>query len=87
MKLVTFLLGLLFNLGDGGDKFLRNVSRLSMVYTALYSKDRTLHNYRCVKLISYHVILLKHSVTCVAPLINVGSLIPYIDLLDHDVSL
>jgi hypothetical protein len=38
---------LLFDPKDGGDMFLRNVRRHSPNYTALYPKDRTLHNHRC----------------------------------------
>jgi hypothetical protein len=33
-----FLLGLLFDLEDGGDMFLRNVGSFSTDYTALYPK-------------------------------------------------
>jgi hypothetical protein len=33
---LVFLLGLLFDSGDGGDMFLRNISHLSMEYTTLY---------------------------------------------------
>jgi hypothetical protein len=33
-----FLLGLFFNLEDGGDMFLQNVSSLSMDYMSLYPR-------------------------------------------------
>jgi hypothetical protein len=49
-----FLLGLLINLSDGGDMFLRNVAWLSMNSTQPYNPEvRTLHNHRCEKLKSY----------------------------------
>jgi hypothetical protein len=37
---VAFLLGLFFNLEDGGNMFLQNVGLLSTNYTALYTRRR-----------------------------------------------
>jgi hypothetical protein len=48
-----FSLHLFFDIEDGGDMFLRNVGWLSTAYSALYPRDRTLHNHRSENLKSY----------------------------------
>jgi hypothetical protein len=53
---IGFLIGLDFDLENGGDIFLQNVTRLSTDYTALQPKSSTLHNHRCGKLKFYKII-------------------------------
>jgi hypothetical protein len=53
---ISFLLGLFFNLEDGGDMFLRNVVDFQRTTRRYISEDtRTLHNHRCDNLKSYNL--------------------------------
>jgi hypothetical protein len=49
-----FLLGLFVDPEDGSNMFLQNICWLSVDYTALYPKDRTLHNHHWENLKSYN---------------------------------